>query len=77
MRTIIDRIQALEKKCTDPLPVVIAVYQNGERATYKGCPPLEHFKGDNPIMETSGSEFADMINVVLHPMPDREIADFE
>ena len=77
MRTIIDRIQALEKKCTDTLPVVIAAFQNGERATYKGCPPLEHFKGDNPIVETSGSEFADMLNVVLHPIQNRDIADFE
>lgn len=77
MRTIIDRIQALEKKCTNPLPVVIAVYHNGERVTYKGCPPLEHFEGNNRIVETSGSEFADMLNVVLHPMADRDISDFE
>lgn len=77
MRTIIDRIKALEKKCADPLPVVIAVYENGEKVTYKGLPPVEHFGRDiNPIKETSGSEFADLLNTVLHPLPDREITDF-
>ncbi len=77
MKSIIDRIKALEGKFADPLPVVIAVYENGERATYKGCPPLEHFYGNNCIMETYGSEFADLLNTVLHPLPNRDIADFE
>lgn len=77
-RSIIARLEELEKKCGSTLPVVNAEYQNGEKATYYGLPPIEHlFRDDNPIIKTHGSEFAELVNVVLHPLPNRDISNFE
>lgn len=78
MKSIISRLEELEKRSGGVLPLVIAEYQNGERMEYKGLPPIEDFQRvDNPIVQTSGSEFADLVNVIIHPVPNRNIEDFE
>ena len=35
------------------------------------------FREDNHIVRAWGSEFADMVNTLLHPVPNRNIEDFE
>lgn len=77
-RDIIRRIEQLEKRFENNQPIVYAEYQNGECAKYEGLPPLEHICAeDNPIVHTYGSEFADLLNAIIHPVPNRYIEDYE
>lgn len=77
MSVIYRRLIELEKKSGAVLPVVFAEYQNSETVTYKGLPPINHiFRSENPIIRTWGSDFADMVNELIHPVPNRCIEDF-
>ena len=77
-RSILARLEELEKRCGSNLPVVNVIYQNGDSATFYGTPPAEDmFREDNHIVRAWGSEFADMVNTLLHPVPNRNIEDFE
>lgn len=77
-QSIILRLEELERKNGLTLPVVNAEYQDGSVVKYNGLPPIEHlFREDNPIIKTFGSEFADLINALIHPLPNREFSDFE
>ncbi len=74
----IARLQQLEKRSGSMLPEVVAEYQNGDKIKYRGLPPMEHlFCEDNPIINTSGSDFAELVNALIHPLPNREFSDFE
>lgn len=76
--TIIRRLEVLEKRFGGTLPEVITEYRNGETVTYKGLPPMEHiFRLENPIIKTWGSDFADLVNDTIHPLPNRDIEDYE
>lgn len=77
-RSIIARLEELERKNGLTLPVVNAEYQSGETVKYNGLPPMKHlFRDENPIVKTFGSEFADLVNALIHPLPNREFSDFE
>lgn len=77
-QSIISRLEELERNHLMVLPVVNAEYQNGHKVKYNGLPPMEHLFGEeNPIIKTSGSEFADLVNAMIHPLPNREFSDFE
>lgn len=77
-RSIIARLEELEKRCGNNLPVVNVTYRNGDGATFYGIPPVEDiFSEENPIVRAWGSEFADMVDTLLHPLPNRNIDDFE
>ena len=72
------RLQQLEKKSGSMLPEVIAEYQNGDKVKYRGLPPMDHlFREDNPVIKTSGSDFAGLVDTLIHPVPNREFSDFE
>lgn len=75
---ILKRLMELERKIGQNLPEVYAEYNNGDKVKYYGLPPIDHlFREDNPINRTYGSSFADLINVLIHPIPNRNIEDFE
>ena len=40
-RSILARLEELEKRCGSNLPVVNVIYQNGDSATFYGTPPAE------------------------------------
>ena len=78
MRKIITRLENLERRNGLTLPVVIAEYQNGETIDYRGLPPIDHLlREDNPIIKTSGSDFAELVNAMIHPVDSRNIDAFE
>lgn len=77
-RDIVRRLKELEQRAGSNLPDVIAEYQDGSRVLYKGLPPIEDiFSENNPIIRTAGSEFADLVNSILHPVPNRNIEELE
>lgn len=77
-RMIEVRLKRLEKAFTNVLPIVNAKYQNGAMKRFYGTPPIEDLLSiDNPIIETSGSQFADLINAILHPLSNRNIDELE
>ncbi len=77
-KSIISRLEKLEKEYKDCIPLVYAEYRNGDVVTYKGMPPVDDITSNtNPIIRTYGSDFAEMVNVVIHPKPNRFIEDFE
>ena len=77
-KSIIARLEDLEKNCGSVLPLVKAKYANGDVVDYYGLPPIDDlFRDENPIMQTFGSEFAELVNTILHPCPNRNIEDFE
>ena len=77
-RDIIARLERLEKICKVTLPVVVAEYSDGHQSTFYGLPPIEDIlREDNPIIRTSGSEFAELLNAVIKPVPNRNIEDYE
>ena len=76
--SIMRRLKELERKSEAILPIVFAEYQYGDTAIYRGLPPMDHiFREVNPIVRTWGSDFANMVNELLHPAPNRHIEDFE
>lgn len=78
MDSIMRRLKELERKSEAALPIVFAEYQNRDTAIYRGLPPMDHiFREVNPIVRTWGSDFANMVNELLHPAPNRHIEDFE
>ncbi len=78
MRNILARLEELERKSGADIPTVNAEYQNGERIKYHGLPPVDHlFREDNPIIKTSGSDFAELVNAMIHPKDNRSIEAFE
>lgn len=77
-KDIIRRLEQLEKRFENNQPIVYAEYQNGECIKYEGPPPVEHmFRNDNPIIKTYGSEFAELLNAIIQPVPNRNIEDYE
>ena len=74
-RSIIAKLEKLEAQhgC---IPVVIAEYEDGNIVEYRGLPPIEHLF-DDKIKRTYGSEFADLVNTIIHPVSDRNFEDFE
>lgn len=77
-RMIEARLKRLEKAFANDLPIVDAKYQNGETKRFYGTPPIEDLlNADNPIIETAGSDFAELINAILHPLPNRDIDELE
>ena len=78
MKSIVSRLERLEKQCGGTLPVVNVVYEDGTQAVFYGLPPIEHItRSDNPIIQASGSEFADLVDAIIHPLPNRNIDDLE
>lgn len=78
IETVKRRLEELERRSGATLPGVFAEYQNGDTVTYRGLPPMDQiFRPENPIVRTWGSDFADMVNVLLHPVPNRHIEDLE
>lgn len=75
-KEVIKRIMQLEKQYQSNLPLVIAEYKNGEKVTYEGAPPIEELTSGN-IVDLSGSEFAELLNAIIHPAPNRNFEDFE
>ena len=77
-KSIIARLEELERKSGLNLPVVYARYQNGETVKYYGLPPMgELFNDENPIIMTYGSSFADLVDALIHPVPNRDIEELE
>lgn len=77
-KDIMARLERLEKICKATLPLVLAEYADGNQSTFYGLPPTEDIlREDNPIVRTSGSEFAELLNAVINPVPNRNIEDYE
>ena len=75
IRSIAYRLEKLEKDLKGvELPIVKLLYENGHKATFYGTPPIEAFNG---VSLAYGSDFANLINAVLHPVPNRNIEDLE
>ena len=76
--SIIKRIRVLEQKYLVPLPVIIVEYADRTTACFEGMLPIEElFKEDNPVVKTYGSEFAELLNVIINSVPNRNIEDYE
>ena len=77
-REIVKRIDRIERLHGKGFPEVVAIYADGTQITHKGSPPIEHLVSEsNPIIRTFGSEFADMINAIIHPVSNRNIENYE
>lgn len=77
-RAVLNRLKKLEQGLGTNLPEVYARYENGTIKKYQGMPPIEDmFCTENPIVSTYGSEFADLIDIIMHPVENRNIEDFE
>ena len=78
MNNVIKRIKQLELLYGSNIPEVIAEFADGTKTTCKGVPPAEMlFNTENPIIKTSGNKFADLVNVIINPVPNRNIEDYE
>ena len=74
---IMRRIRVLEHKYIMNLPIIIAKYEDGKVECFEGIPTDELFREENPIIKTWGSEFAEMLNIIINPVQNRKIEDFE
>ena len=76
--SIIRRIALLEQKYLVKLPVVMAEYEDGTVVCFEGTPPIgELARKENPVVKICGSEFAEMLNAIIKPVPNRNFDDFE
>ena len=68
MNSVMKRLKQLEQQYGSNIPEVIAEFADGTKNTYKGIPPAELlFDTENPTIKTSGSKFADLVNVIINP----------
>lgn len=78
MNSVMKRLKQLEQKYGINLPEVVAELADGTKVTCKGTPSADLlFDKENPIIKTSGSQFAELINAIINPLPNRNIEDFE
>lgn len=72
------RLRVLESRLGSNIPDVFAEYADGHIEKFRGLPPIEYiFKEDNIIVRTYGSSFANLVNAIMHPEPNRKIEDYE
>lgn len=79
-KSIKSRLEKLEKNMLrqGKLPKVVLRYEDGSETIHGGFPPIENImRGDNPAVLAYGSEFADMVNLIMHPVPNRNIEELE
>lgn len=55
-----------------PLPVVSVDYKDGTTKTFRAFP--DDLKN---AIKAYGCDFAELVNVILHPVPNRNIEDLE
>lgn len=72
-RNIRHRLDILEKEAYKmPLPVVSVDYKDGTTKTFRAFP--DDLKN---AIKAYGCDFAELVNVILHPVPNRNIEDLE
>ena len=74
IRSITYRLERLEAGKKNVLPKVIVEYAGGHEETFLGYPGNEKLE---KAIRTYGSDFAQLIDVILHPAPNRNIEDLE
>lgn len=77
-RALYSRLKRLENALTNNLPVVDIKRQDGTITRFYGTPPYEElFNLVNPVVKAYGSSFAELLDVVIHPVPNRYIEELE
>lgn len=77
-RALYSRLKRLENALMDNLPVVDIKRQDGTITRFYGTPPYEElFNLVNPVVKAYGSSFAELLDVVIHPVPNRYIEELE
>ena len=75
IRSIAFRLERLEAKTgANVIPKVIVEYEDGHEETFLGFPPGGKLE---KAVRAYGSEFSQMVDIFLHPAPNRNIEDFE